>query len=578
MLFLKPSLHTLPFELIEETIIFATLLGDTRTAATLAQTCRRFRAFVYHQSHKHLWRELFLVIFDNPFPARDVSTHGRAPLPHLRPGKGQFRGCHSERVFSWEGEYKRRIWTASFILRRTRHSQDCALSNLSSSDVEVHTALQTLLRAISTASPLPYHTLACMEPPSSPLVRPHPICPLFYVAAHLHAFFTFGSRNTAWLARVLANGLPDVLMARLTVFDEQGRVEVQKRPVEWDGLLAKLVAQFGLTAPISTKLSVEEQRLPTPLSSLTSTSNGGNDVAVSQVTDITGQPIEEGEGDSPVARDDRLNDESHDLDPLLSGSESGSESDVEGTSEINGDEILGSVATSATTSLQGVRRLARIRVYNMAYLHSSRAFGPFLSVDNRPSKPSCSMTLFADGEGNQGSEDGISLTDVPPVPAIPDNSFHLGVFLDNGDNFSLGEDGDEDDQDVFSSRPSSRGDSADAAASPSSPSVPQINPSADQLRFDWAWIAAARQVIELNLRDLLMTRHREVLRALLSLEGLRSCSAPGFPLAAPEWPAAESESSGGEDGWQYKDGEGWDWAGVEGQWRYVIYVMRSVSQ
>jgi hypothetical protein len=88
------------------------------------------------------------------------------------------------------------------------------------------------------------------------------------------------------------------------------------------------------------------------------------------------------------------------------------------------------------------------------------------------------------------------------------------------------------------------------------------------LHFDWAWISAARQVIELNLRDLLKSgRHQGVLRALLSLEGLRSCSAPGFPPAAP-----------GEAGRSFEDGEGWDWAGVEGQWRYVISLGMKYSQ
>jgi hypothetical protein len=95
---------------------------------------------------------------------------------------------------------------------------------------------------------------------------------------------------------------------------------------------------------------------------------------------------------------------------------------------------------------------------------------------------------------------------------------------------------------------------------------PGVPPDNQLLRFDWAWIAAARQVIELNLRNLLKSdRHQDVLRAFLSLEGLRSCSVPGFPPAAPE--VGESE---GEDGRTFRDGEGWDWAGVEGQWRCVI--------
>ncbi|KAI9439029.1 hypothetical protein H4582DRAFT_1813476 [Lactarius indigo] len=455
MALLQPSLRSLPFELIEEIIVIAALLGDTHAVATLSQTCRSFRALVYHQFSKHLWREIFLVVFDNPFLARDVRTHGRAPLPHLNSGEGNFRSCPSEDVFPWESEYKRRIWTESFILRRTRPPQDSSSSDLPSSDAEVHTALQTLLRVISTAAPLPHDALACMESHPSHPPRPHPICPPLFLAAHMHPTLILGSRNTTWLARVLAHGLPHALMARLTVFDGHGRVDVQKQPVEWDGFLAKLVAHIGLTT------------------------------------------------------------------------------DDEGTSEIDGDEVFGSIATSATTSLDGVRRLARIRVYNTAYLRSSRAFGPFLA-------PGSSSTGF-------------------PVPLIPDSTFFLSPFYDP--------EGDYDDDGIDSSTQGSDDDGDEDALLSRPSSVPD-----GQLRFDWAWIAAARQVIELNLRDLLMTRHRDVLRALLSFEGLRPCSAPGFPPTAPEWSAvaAEGECSGGEVGKQYRDGEGWDWAGVEGQWRRCV--------
>ncbi len=602
MALLQPSLRSLPFELIEEIIVITTLLGDTRAAATLSQTCRSFRALVYHQFSKHLWREMFLVVFDNPFLARDVRTHGRAPLPHLNPGN---RSCPSEDVFPWEDEYKRRIWTESFILQRTRPPQDTAFSDLPSSDVEVHAALQTLLRVISTAPPLPYDALACMESHPSHPPRPHPICPPLFLAAHIHPTLILGSRNTTWLARVLAHGLPHALMARLTVFDEHGGVDVQKQPVEWDGLLAKLVAQIGLTTLIGTTLPTEKQhRTPAipPLTSLTSMPNGDNngEGVTAEVTDIAGSPVEEGIGsedddggddDDSIAQDDLRSQEPHDMDPSSSsddsdfqpGSESTSESDDEGMSEIDGDEVFGSIATLATTSLDGVRRLARIRVYNAAYLHPSRAFGPFLPfgptrpmynlhpsrafapflpVDNRSSRPSCSTGFFADGEEDQGAEAESSTTSVPPVPQIPDSTFFTSPLFDP--------DYDYDDDDVF--LPGQGGDEDEDAFLSWPWSVP-----GDQLRFDWAWIAAARQVIELNLRDLLVTRHRDVLRALLSLEGLRPCSAPGFPLAAPEWSAAEGEGSAGEDDRQYRDGEGWDWAGVEGQWRYVIDMTTPVS-
>ncbi len=222
----RPSLRSLPFELFEEIIVITILLGDTRAAATLSQTCRSFHTLVYHQFSKHLWREMFLVVFDDPLLTCDVRTHGRAPLPQLNPGKDKFRSCPSLDVFPWEDKYKRRIWTESFILRRTRPPQDSAFSDLPSSDVEVHAALQTLLRVISTAPPLPYDTLVCTEShrhPSHPL-RPHPICPPLFVTSYMYPTLVLGSRNTTWLARILAHGLPHALMARLAVFDGHGGV------------------------------------------------------------------------------------------------------------------------------------------------------------------------------------------------------------------------------------------------------------------------------------------------------------------------------------------------------------------
>lgn len=219
MVLLRPSLRSLPLELIEEIIVTTTLLGDTRAAATLSQTCRSFRALVYHQFSKHLWREMFLVVFDNPFLARTVRTHGRAPLPHLDPSKGKSGGCLS---FPWEDEYKWRVWTESFILRRTRPPQDSTFSDFPSSDIEVYTVLRTLLRVISTALPLPYDAFAFMEShPSRPLCS-HPICSPLFVTAHMYPTLILDSCNTIWLVRILVHGLPHALMVRLTVFDEHG--------------------------------------------------------------------------------------------------------------------------------------------------------------------------------------------------------------------------------------------------------------------------------------------------------------------------------------------------------------------
>jgi len=161
-------------------------------------------------------------------------------------------------------------------------------------------------------------------------------------------------------------------------------------------------------APIGTRLSVEKQPPRTmaifPPTSLTSMSNGNTngEGITAEVTGIAGPPLEEGIGsedddgdgdDDPIAQGDRRSREPSDFQP---GSEGTSESDDEGMSEIDGDQVLGAIITPVT-SLDSVRCLARMRVYNLTYLHPSRAFGPFLPIGNCFLRPNCSTRFFAEG-------------------------------------------------------------------------------------------------------------------------------------------------------------------------------------
>ena len=530
----RPSLSSLPLELIEEIIIISTLLGDARAPSTLAQTCRPFRTLVYHQLHKHLWREMFLILFDDPRPALDVRALGRAPQPRQRNptnkgSKGKSENCLSSHDFPWENEYKLRIWAESFILRRTRpplsaylSSRD-ASSDLPSTDAELYTVLDTLHRVVSTAAPLPYDEVAIMTSYChTSLSHPHPILSPLSLAAHTLPSLVWGSRNTSWLARVLAHGLPRVLMSRLSAYDGNGEIYFQKNPVMWDGLLTKLVAQVGLMTPI------KSTTCPAVRPDHTETGHNGN-----------------GE---------------------------------ERESDIDSDEGLG---TPATISLGDLRRLARVRVFNLSYLSPSRSFGPFHPLE----VPEASTM-------RPGSS---SPTAIPPIPPIPDlnlDSCGFSPLLDDAagrDNYNDETDGDENPPADGSSSFFSffvlilipAGDGSETlislvhlikATDSSTPGMYSSDTLSDQLlHIDWAWIAAARLVIEFNLRDLLRSdRHRGVLRAVLSLQGLRSCSAPGFPPTPPE-AAVVGEGEGGRT---FKDGEGWDWAGVEGQWRCVILYLR----
>ena len=592
----RPSLLSLPPELIEEVIIISAHLGDPRIAATLSQTCHPFRFLVYHQSHKHIWREMFLVIFDDPRPALDLRIQGRAPLRALDPsnkGKGKSGNCLD---FPWEDEYKQRIWTEVFILRRACPPRS---PDLPSTDAELCLALETVLRVISTAAPLPYETIAsCMASQFHPCgQQPHPVFSPLLVAAHTQPSLVLRSRNTAWLMRVLAHGLPCALMARLTVFDEDGKVNVQNTRVKWDGLLAKFVAQIGLMTPVRSTPCISERLAHTVAVSCKAASGHADAAAVAggSSSTTTAMPVllegeVEGDGsDRPETRDngnrnqdapdlfESSDDDDMDFDPELEG-ESTDDSDEE--SEIDGDEVLGTTPTPATIPQDGVRRMARIRVYNMAYLNPIHAFGPFLRLDMHQRSSSTADQKLSSGAA--GEDEGVDTLGSPsnaspPVPPIPDANFYLsalaradGSDIDDADFLPIAEedDGDSDDDDErdedVNVSPSEARQGGNGPASESSKGGPRHaqEMSGEQLRFDWAWIAAARQVIELNLRDLLVGRHQGVLRALLSLEGLRGCSAPGFPASAPPEVIAKDEPV-------FKDGEGWDWAGVEGQWRCV---------
>ena len=372
----RASLHSLPLELIEEIIILSTLFGDARASSTLARTCRRLRSFVYHQLHRHLWRQMFLIIFDDPRPACNVHTHGKAPQSHLNlssksKGKGKSNDRYIDDDFPWEEEYKLRTWAESFIFKRTRPplsgSHDAPF-DLPSTDDDLYIILETLLRVVMTAAPLPYHALTGIESPCQALClpHPHPIFSPIVIAAHSQPGRIPDSRNTRWLARVFERGLPRELMARLTAVDENGDVDIQKKPIKWDGLLAKLVAQVGLMIPIGGADHTEAEQ---------SKGNARHVTPDSEVSECSGE-----------------------CDQV---SESGDEAPCTST------------MTSVTTSPEDVRRLARMRVYNMAYLEPSRIFGPFLPLESHHEMP-VDNTM------------GLAIA-APPVLAIPDTTTFLAA-------------------------------------------------------------------------------------------------------------------------------------------------------
>jgi hypothetical protein len=232
-------------------------------------------------------------------------------------------------------------------------------------------------------------------------------------------------------------------MAPLTVFDENGEVDVQKKPVPWDGLLAKLVAQVGLMTPY-TEIGHDDDH------------NDDKQVAPEFWNLDRNQEVT-----------DDLSDVDSDFEPQPESDDDPGESDEEPESEsdVDSDDVFHATVISATTSQDGVRRLARLRVYNMAYLHPSRAFGPFLPLETHHASSSSPATQIAVEEEEQQTlvdrdtrRLGSPSTVVLPVQPIPDTNSEsflstvAGAIRSNldleGINFSQFLDDNIDDDDV----------------------------------------------------------------------------------------------------------------------------------
>ncbi|KAI0067418.1 hypothetical protein BV25DRAFT_1912053 [Artomyces pyxidatus] len=533
----KPNIRSLPPEVVEEILILATALGFPTTVSTLAQASRSFHHLVYHQFHKHLWREMFLNLFDDPRPVRDILSYGcrygtdtvilAAPtdLPEPKGKKKQvFRPADE---FPWEDEYKRRIWTANFIRRHT--DPDSQVEHRPTAD-ELYRVVQTLLRVITTSAPLPSASLAGIPPPS----HPHPVFSPLSVATHTQPKLITRSQNILWLSSVLSRGYPKELMNRLSALSEDGHVDVPKTAETYDGLLAKLIAQTGLMEPISSTHGTSKHHtlIAAPLEL---PEHGGALLQTELDEDDDASLYEAGSSENSDSSDS--GDSSTSSDHAQEGAA------AEDDPETDEDDLI----SEGSSEQHGIRRLARIRVYNMYYLNRQRNFGPYLPIS--PARTSSyphprtqhSTSFFADEE---------STTE----PAIPEGNIYLSS-LDDGDDPDNPLDPDFVD---------------DGASHLHSPEHEREVPP-ELLRFDWAWISAARQVVELNLRDLLMGRHHNVLRALMSLEGLRPCSAPGFAEDMMRSGDYEEDTARRDTGVQcHGKVEGWDWAGVEGQWRRCV--------
>lgn len=73
----QASFSTLPDEVVEEILINCAAGNDAASIAAVAATCRRLRSIIYESTDHHLWRSLFLVLFDDPREIEGRATAGK---------------------------------------------------------------------------------------------------------------------------------------------------------------------------------------------------------------------------------------------------------------------------------------------------------------------------------------------------------------------------------------------------------------------------------------------------------------------------------------------------------------------
>ena len=212
------------------------------------------------------------------------------------------------------------------------------------------------------------------------------------------------------------------------------------------------------------------------------------------------------------------------------------------------------------------RRKAKVVVYNMRYLSPARCWGPFKSNEDalpvNPINQSGALEIF-----------GVRLD--PSDFEDPD-------YVDSDQDTTEGEDNDEEGDGVSQNFypllllnhqvPDAQFGDISSACQP----LPHL------LLPDYEWLAAARLLIEENIRDRAFVVFQEPeeearflaeVKALRGLEVLRMGGAPRYWERSTNWADILNDDLRERDNGKGKEKEknaiieGWDWAGVEGEYR-----------
>ncbi|KAI0086832.1 hypothetical protein BDY19DRAFT_1092838, partial [Irpex rosettiformis] len=529
------------------------------------------RQLVYEVLDSHLWRELFLTIFDDPRLAMKADQARSDPLDTTQDqiggnarGDGEEAPDEATEVFDWGEEFRARVWAINYL-----RSQSNTKNRLPSAPRrrELNSdAISTIVRMIETAEPSPPTVIVSFAPDKAstndeasfawhPPFPPPPktsSTPTSTPTSDLFKPNTDCSSNIRWLEQLVAGGLPPDLVKKLSGKRLYGGLQgVWNSPT-----LAREIRAFC-------KLICCTGFVPIP------------------------QPEEPEAADLETAPAPTSNDDDDSL--LFSFS----------PLPTFASDIPKGLSMSVAAQRIRARRLARMRVYNLRYLNQVRHWGPYLlppKLDNTASEVDVSRMFLApilnfladhlqtnwltgdDDDDNDDDEDDSSDDEYVDADngeehtdddSQEDESEHEEQNDEDNIPYQLEaeypteepeheeehEDGFEEDQDEHDEIPTQH-------PPPVEEGSPTPIPGPSEMRADWTFLAAARIVVEENPRE---SVEPSDLVGLCALNGLRRDSAPRV-LNSPEVQRPVGTSSRVIEG-------GWDWAGVTGSWRRCVCRM-----
>ncbi|KAK0469311.1 uncharacterized protein EV420DRAFT_1633727 [Desarmillaria tabescens] len=528
------TILSLPAELLESIIVSSSHLDGPSAIVSLSKAKSTFYELIYKSPDSHLWREVFLSQFDDP---RKL---------------GSLLGVDAS--VDWEGEYKQRIKAKNHI----KAHLDDPLSVSDDFDLEA-----------SNLAPLVPMVLAAPSIPSSSIdtfsTISEPICP--WPPLSREAVIS-SSLNSGWLDGALSHGYPANAVSRFLLF--QPKLDEQTNPRDretWDQsstgqAFHHILLLFGFKCAPNFKFW--------------RTKGLTRDSLVEKITRRRTRFATTEEDETQVKDKGKGKAKARDIE------------------EITFDNVI---------QMKMARNAAKLRVYNMKFPDPQRCWGPFMPIPSlEPRKPANGpelLPIFRNGSPQ-------ILAFGPLIGLGEDSILEFNARIDEDDeddpndtDYEDREDNADEDENDDPNRPPPYLplfllNQALAGGDPDEERHPTFifPPFPHELKPDWSFLASARVLIEANVRDRAHVVHSdprdreaflEAMEALKNLDHLRMGGAPGFEW--DKWRRLNGKAEEAEEmdltvddkgkGKEASDDEvdGWDWAGVTGEWRRIVCWM-----